>query len=69
MMRDRSRMADSIDRKKNPNAAALGRLGGLKGGPARARKLTAAERHASAQQAALARWRGRDDGSDKAGRR
>jgi hypothetical protein len=42
---------------KNPHAAALGRLGGLKGGPARARKLTAKERSQSARKAAKARWK------------
>jgi len=41
---------------KNPAAVALGRLGGLKGGKARAKMLTPAERKASAQKAALARW-------------
>jgi pyruvate-formate lyase-activating enzyme len=43
-------------RPKNPNAAALGRLGGLKGGPARAARLTPRERRESARKAALARW-------------
>jgi len=42
---------------KNPYAVALGRLGGLKGGPARADKLTSARRHEIAKQAAHARWR------------
>jgi len=41
---------------KNPAAVALGRLGGLKGGKARAKVLTAAERKASARKAAMARW-------------
>jgi hypothetical protein len=49
-------MADDAKPKKNPAAVALGRLGGLRGGPARAKMLTAAERKASAQKAALARW-------------
>jgi hypothetical protein len=40
----------------NPHAAALGRLGGLKGGPARAAKLTARRRTAIAKAAARARW-------------
>jgi hypothetical protein len=40
----------------NPHAAALGRLGGLKGGPARAAKLTARRRRAIARAAARARW-------------
>lgn len=42
---------------KNPAAQALGRLGGLKGGKARAAALTPEERKATAQKAAEARWR------------
>ena len=38
-------------------AVALGRLGGKKGGPARAAKLTPQQRRESARKAALARWR------------
>lgn len=41
---------------KNPLAVALGRLGGLKGGHARAAKLTGKERSESARNAAEARW-------------
>ena len=41
---------------KNPAAVALGRRGGLKGGPARAAKLNKDERRASALKAARARW-------------
>jgi hypothetical protein len=41
---------------KNPAAVALGRLGGLKGGKARAEKLTAKQRREMAKKAALARW-------------
>ncbi len=41
---------------KNPAAVALGRLGGLKGGKARAIKLTSARRVEIAKKAALARW-------------
>jgi hypothetical protein len=37
-------------------ARALGRLGGLKGGPARAAKMTPEQRSASASKAAIARW-------------
>ncbi|MCC6466575.1 MAG: hypothetical protein IT463_14635 [Planctomycetes bacterium] len=37
-------------------AAALGRLGGLKGGKARAKKLSKAKRAAIAKKAARARW-------------
>ena len=42
---------------KNPAAVALGRLGGLKGGRARADSLTAAKRKAIARKAAKARWK------------
>jgi len=41
---------------KNPHAVALGKLGGKKGGPARAKKLSAEERKESARKAAKARW-------------
>jgi hypothetical protein len=41
---------------KDPAAVALGRKGGLKGGKARARALSADERKASAVKAAYARW-------------
>ena len=37
-------------------AVALGRLGGKKGGPARAKKMSAEERQESARKAAQARW-------------
>ena len=43
----------------NPHAAALGRLGGLKGGPSRARALSATRRREIARAAALARWKKR----------
>ena len=42
---------------KNPNAVALGRLGGKKGGKARAEKLTPEERKEIARVAAHARWK------------
>ena len=41
---------------KNPHAVALGRLGGKKGGPARAKRLTPEERREIARKAARARW-------------
>ncbi len=44
------------DNGKNPAAVALGRLGGLKGGKARAKSLTAEERSAIAKKAAAKRW-------------
>ena len=42
---------------KNPAAVALGRLGGAKGGKARAKALSPAKRRAIAQKAARARWK------------
>ena len=42
---------------KNPAAVALGRLGGLKGGKARAKSLSAKKRSEIAQKAAMARWK------------
>ena len=44
-------------KEKNPAAVALGRLGGLKGGKARAKKLSAKKRKAIAQKAAKTRWK------------
>ena len=41
---------------KDPAAVALGRKGGLKGGRARASKLTPEERSEAARKAAAARW-------------
>lgn len=41
---------------KNPAAVALGKLGGAKGGKARAEKLTPAKRTAIAKKAASSRW-------------
>lgn len=46
---------------KNPAAVALGRLGGKKGGKARAAKLTAEERSEIARLAAAARWKKSSD--------
>jgi len=51
--------------KKNAAAVALGRLGGLRGGKARARKLTAEQRRASARNAAVARWSRAAEKSEK----
>jgi len=41
---------------KNPAAVALGRLGGLVGGKARAKKMTAKKRSEIAKKAAAKRW-------------
>jgi len=46
----------AIEEGKNPAAVVLGRLGGLKGGKARAMKLSADERSRIAQKAAKSRW-------------
>jgi len=64
-------VADSVDENeekdepaddgKDPAAVALGRKGGLKGGRARADKLTAEQRSEIARRAAAARWSSRAD--------
>lgn len=46
----------AIAKEKNPAAVALGRLGGLKGGPARAKKLSSRKRREIAKKAAKTRW-------------
>lgn len=45
------------DAGKNPAAVALGKLGGAKGGAARAKSLTAKRRTAIAKKASAARWK------------
>jgi len=52
--------AERPDDEKNPAAVELGRRGGLKGGPARAAKLSSAQRSESARKAAAARWAKRE---------
>ena len=47
----------SEHRPKNPAAVALGKLGGERGGKARADSLTAKRRREIAKQAAEARWK------------
>ena len=47
---------ENPDEGKNIHAVVLGRLGGRKGGKARAEKLTAEQRRESARKAAQARW-------------
>jgi hypothetical protein len=58
--RDINQIAASIveqtTRDKNPAAVELGRLGGLKGGKARAKNLSAKRRKQIARDAALKRW-------------
>jgi hypothetical protein len=48
--------AEAVEVEKNPAAVALGRLGGLKGGKARAAKLTPEQRAEIAKKAAAKRW-------------
>jgi hypothetical protein len=45
-----------LEPEKNAAAVALGKLGGVKGGKARAAKLTPAQRSKIARKAAKARW-------------
>jgi hypothetical protein len=49
-------VVDAVEDGKDPAAVSLGRRGGLKGGKARAAKLTADERKEIAQKAATKRW-------------
>ena len=44
------------EKEKNPAAVSLGRLGGLKGGKARAGRLDATQRAEIAKKAAAKRW-------------
>lgn len=44
------------EHKPDPHFKELGRLGGLKGGKARAKKLSTSERREIAKKAASARW-------------
>jgi hypothetical protein len=46
----------AIAKEKNPAAVALGRLGGLKGGPARKEALSIKRRKEIARKAAKVRW-------------
>jgi len=47
---------DTVPDDRNPAAVALGKLGGAKGGKARADKLTPAKRQEIARKAAQKRW-------------
>jgi hypothetical protein len=47
---------EPVDDGKDPNAVALGRKGGLKGGKARANALTPERRREIARAAVAARW-------------
>ena len=52
--------ATNPDEGKDPAAVALGRRGGLRGGKARAAKLTPEQRSEAARKAAQARWARRE---------
>jgi hypothetical protein len=52
-----SQATDETQIVKNPAAVALGRLGGKKGGVARAKNLTPEQRSEIARKAARARWK------------
>ena len=47
---------DKVEDTRNPAAVELGRLGGQKGGKARAAKLSPRKKKAIAKKAAAARW-------------
>jgi hypothetical protein len=51
-----ARIVEQSTREKNPAAVALGKLGGLKGGKARAASLSPRKRKEIARKAALKRW-------------
>jgi hypothetical protein len=67
-MQKRSSISTPKMAKKNPAAVALGRLGGLKGGKARAKKLSPEERSAIAKKAAITRWQVSSEHEDEYGR-
>jgi len=52
---------DSEPDDRNPAAVELGRLGGLKGGPVRARKLAPAARRKIAETGGKARWKKQEE--------
>ena len=52
-----SRIVKESTREKNPAAVMLGKLGGLKGGKARAAALSARRRKEIARNAAQKRWK------------
>lgn len=52
-----ARKSESAPPEKNPAAVALGRLGGLKGGKARAKALSKTQRSEIAKKAAAKRWK------------
>jgi hypothetical protein len=61
---EQSPIPPASPKKKNAAAVALGRLGGKKGGKARADRLSAERRAEIARQAAASRWRRQKGDSD-----
>lgn len=59
----KKRTAKKAEKAKDPAAVALGRKGGLKGGKARAAKLTKEQLSESARKAARARWAKSSEGA------
>jgi hypothetical protein len=53
---ERTEEQPAIEREKNPHAVALGRLGGQRGGKARAERMTPTQRSEIARTAARSRW-------------
>ena len=53
---DQPQATEPVKPEKNPAAVALGKLGGKKGGPARAANLSAEQRREIARRAAAVRW-------------
>jgi hypothetical protein len=60
MIVDQTTKEPEPPKEKNPAAVALGRLGGLKGGRARAAKLSEEQRKEIARKAARSRWAKKD---------
>jgi len=54
---------------KNPAAVALGKLGGVRGGPARAKKLGKLKREQIAKMGGEARKKQREKGDNKKGKK
>jgi hypothetical protein len=52
----KEKLIQTPTKEKNPAAVALGRLRGLKGGPARAKKLSSKKLKEIARKAAKTRW-------------
>lgn len=63
---DKIKALDIKPKEKNPDAVALGKLGGLKGGKARFEKLSPKERSEIARKGADARWKKEIDYKDMA---